>query len=47
MSCMFCNQYSGLGHYCLSAHYVETGSESLTCDDYEYDGKVKVCEDTQ
>ena len=40
MSCMYCSNYAGLGMYCLRAVFVETGSESLTCDEYEYNGCV-------
>ena len=41
MSCMFCKYYAGLKCYCLQAKYIETGSESFDCTDYEYNGEVK------
>lgn len=41
MSCMFCKHYAGLGYYCLSAVMVNTGSESINCDEYEYNGECK------
>ena len=41
MSCFYCEYYVGINLYCRKAHYVETGSESINCDDYEYNGECK------
>ena len=37
MSCYFCKNYKGLHNFCEDDfHYVESGNESLDCNDYEY-----------
>ena len=41
MSCFYCKYYAGLETYCLRAVYIQTGSESISCDEYEYNGEVK------
>ena len=41
MSCFYCKHYSGLEKYCLKAVYITNGSESINCDEYEYNGEVK------
>ena len=41
MSCFYCKHYAGLNIYCLRAKLVQTGSESIDCDEYEYNGEVK------
>lgn len=42
MSCYFCKHYKGLPNFCEDDfHYVETGNESLDCNDYEYNGELK------
>ncbi len=42
MSCYFCKNYKGLPNFCEDDfHYVETGNESLDCNNYEYNGELK------
>ena len=41
MSCFYCKYYCGLQTYCLRAVYISNGSESINCDEYEYNGEVK------
>lgn len=42
MSCYFCKNYKGLHNFCEDDfHYVETGNESLDCNNYEYNGELK------
>ena len=41
MSCFYCKHYCGLQTYCLRAVYISNGSESINCDEYEYNGEVK------
>ena len=41
MSCFYCKHYCGLQTYCLRAVYIINGSESINCDEYEYNGEVK------
>ena len=41
MSCFYCKHYMGLGDLCCNGHMVTNGSESLNCDEYEYNGEVK------
>ena len=47
MSCIYCIHYQGLHESCLKGITVQNLSESFNCEYYTYDGKVKVCEDTQ
>ena len=41
MSCFYCKHYAGLEKYCMRAVYITNGSESINCDEYEYNGEVK------
>lgn len=42
MSCEFCKNFKGLNDICEDGfHYVETGNESLDCQSYQYNGKLK------
>ena len=41
MSCFYCEFYCGLEKQCLKAKYIVTGSESIDCKHYRYNGEVK------
>ena len=41
MSCFYCKHYCGLKETCNRLIFIVDGSESLVCDDYEYNGEVK------
>ena len=46
MSCQMCIHYAGLNVYCLRAHLVHDAHISIACDDYEYNGELRVeCDD--
>ena len=41
MSCFYCKHYMGLHDLCENGHMIDTGSESINCNEYEYNGEVK------
>ena len=41
MSCFYCKHYAGLEKYCMRAVYITNGSESINCDEYEYNGSLE------
>ena len=41
MSCVFCENYKGLGEPCNRGMTVQTLSESIDCEYYEYNGECK------
>lgn len=41
MSCFFCKNYEELHCYCKKSVMVATGSESIDCEDYEYNKELE------
>ena len=41
MSCIYCKEYKGLQEPCNKGITVQTLSESINCEYYQYNGEVK------
>jgi hypothetical protein len=41
MSCFYCRFYEGLDNPCLKGIHIHTGSESIDCNYYQYNGGLK------